>query len=122
MNENVDLSNMLFSAVHFAPIQNTYFFVFSYLKYCRSTSTKCIVYSDVGGLYLSGKDSGLNLSEMTQVYLIYRERLVSFRKDSRLNLDHSNTTLRYPNTRSTPLPILHIFAPTGGWEKIIQNI
>ena len=36
-------------------------------------------------------------------YYIYRDRLVSFREDSRPNPSHSNTTLRHPNARSTPL-------------------
>ena len=35
-----------------------------------------------------------------------RDRLMSFRKDSRPNPSHSNTTLRHPNARSTPLMLI----------------
>ena len=34
--------------------------------------------------------------------------LVSFQKDSRLKLSHSNTNIRHSNTRSTPLKLIYI--------------
>ena len=93
------------------------------------------MYSNVGGLNLSGKDPRSNSFGRTQVYLymcvcvyvclcvymyicmcvcIYsarkreRERLVSSQKDSNSDSSHSNLTLRHSNTRSTPLKLIYI--------------
>ena len=109
MSKNVDLSNMLFLAVHFVPTwwmgkkYSKYMILyFSYLKLCRSTTTEWILHSDVIGLYLSGKNSASTPSGMTQVFLSQIwDRLVSFRKDSRPNSSHSNIV------RSTPLKLIY---------------
>jgi len=54
MSKDIDLTNSLLSAIHFAPldwwekiIQNTWFFIFSYFKFYRSTSTEWILYLNV---------------------------------------------------------------------------
>ena len=62
------------SAVHFASTwwmgkkHSKQLIFFSYFKQCISTSTEWILYLNVVGLSLSGKDSGLNSSACTQVY------------------------------------------------------
>ena len=57
MSKDINLTNSLLSAVHFVPldgwaktIQNTWFFIFSYFKQCRSISTEWILYLNVVGL------------------------------------------------------------------------
>ena len=41
---------------------------------------------------------------------IYIDRLVSFQKDSRPNLSHSNSNIQHSNTWSTPLKLIYIIS------------
>ena len=74
MSKDIDLTNSLLSASHFLPLDGwakkySKYLIFDLYIY-RSTSTEWILYLNVGGLYLSWKDSGSNLFGRTQVYLM----------------------------------------------------
>ena len=79
MSKVINLSKILFPVVQFAPIdeqkvfKTLIFFIFSYFKQYRSSSMELILYLNVMGLSLSGKDAGSNPSACTQVciYIIY---------------------------------------------------
>ena len=124
MSKIIDLSNMLFLAVHFLPtwwmdkkvfkIQDFWFFItwnnLDQLQWIESCIRMSHVHIWVGRIQpriLLEWHKSLSLSFSVCVYI---DRLVSFQKDLRPNLSHSSTNIRYLNTRSTPLKLICIIS------------
>ena len=127
----IDLSKMLFSTVHFAPIwwmgksiQNTWFLVTLINVDQLQGSGSCIwIFWDwiwMGKIRVESFCMYPSACVCVGVDLIFgsdyicvcieREKLVSFWKDSRPNSSHSNTILQHLNVRSAPLKLIYIIS------------
>ena len=114
MSKDIDLTSSLLSIVYFAPLD-------AWAKVLKTLDFWCLdTWNNIDQLLRSGscirmlvlvfECEGFSLESFPNDTSLHTRILVSFQKDLRLNLSHSNSTLRYSNTRSTPLKLIYVIS------------